>query len=57
MAGWDERMAQLEGEFPGWHTWRPNADRWGPPGPGAALRREDPSAGIFRFRHMFLYRS
>jgi hypothetical protein len=28
MTGWDERIAQLEAEFPGWHIWRSNAGRW-----------------------------
>ncbi len=41
MAGWDERIAQLEAEFPGWHIWRSNADRWWATRTGTVLRRED----------------
>ena len=33
MAGWDERIAQLEAEFPGWHIWRRTRADGGPPGP------------------------
>ena len=45
MAGWDERIAQLEAEFPGWHIWRSNADRWWATRTGAVLRREDLGTG------------
>jgi hypothetical protein len=41
MAGWDERIAQLEAEFPGWHIWRSNADRWWATRTGVVQRRED----------------
>jgi hypothetical protein len=41
MTGWDERIAQLEAEFPGWHIWRSNADRWWATRTGVVLRRED----------------
>jgi hypothetical protein len=41
MAGWDERIAQLETEFPGWHIWRSNAGRWWATRTGPVLRRED----------------
>ena len=41
MAGWDERIAQLEAEFPGRDIWRSNADRWWATRTGAVLRRED----------------
>ena len=42
MAGWDERIAQLEAEFPGWHIWRSNADRWWATRTGAGA----PHAGV-----------
>jgi hypothetical protein len=45
MAGWDERIAQLEAEFPGWHIWRSNADRWWATRTGAVLRRQDLGTG------------
>jgi hypothetical protein len=41
MAGWDERISQLEAEFPGWHIWRSNADRWWATRTGPVPRRED----------------
>jgi hypothetical protein len=41
MTGWDERIAQLEAEFPGWHIWRSNASRWWATRTGSVLRRED----------------
>jgi len=41
MAGWDERISQLEAEFPGWHIWRSNADRWWATRTGVVVRRED----------------
>jgi hypothetical protein len=41
MAGWDERIAQLEAEFPGWHIWRSNAGRWWATRTGTVQRRED----------------
>jgi hypothetical protein len=45
MAGWDERISQLEAEFPGWHIWRSNADRWWATRTGVVLRREDLGTG------------
>ena len=45
MAGWDERIAQLEAEFPGWHIWRSNAGRWWATRTGTVLRREDLGTG------------
>lgn len=45
MAGWDEQIAALETEFPGWHVWRSNAGRWWATRTGAVLRREDLGAG------------
>jgi len=45
MAGWDERIAQLEAEFPGGHIWRSNADRWWATRTGTVLRREDLGTG------------
>jgi hypothetical protein len=41
MTGWDERIAQLEAEFPGWHIWRSNVGRWWATRTGPVLRRED----------------
>jgi len=41
MAGWDERIALLEAEFPGWHIWRSNAGRWWATRTGTILRRQD----------------
>ena len=41
MAGWDERIAQLEAEFPGWHIWRSSAGRWWATRTGTVPRRED----------------
>jgi len=41
MTGWDERVAQLEAEFPGWHIWRSNAGRWWATRTGPVLRREE----------------
>jgi hypothetical protein len=45
MAGWDKRIAQLEAEFPGWHIWRSNADRWWATRTGAVPHREDLGTG------------
>jgi hypothetical protein len=45
MAGWDERVAKLEAEFPGWHIWRSNAGRWWATRTGTVLRREDLGTG------------
>jgi hypothetical protein len=45
MAGRDEGIAQLEAEFPGWHIWRSNADRWWATRTGVVLRREDLGTG------------
>jgi hypothetical protein len=45
MAGWDERIAELEAEFPGWHIWHSNAGRWWATRTGAVLRREDLGSG------------
>ena len=41
MAGWDEGIAQLEAEFPGWHIWRSSAGRWWATRTGTVLHRED----------------
>ncbi|HEX7160937.1 MAG TPA: hypothetical protein VF223_06835 [Trebonia sp.] len=41
MTGWDERIAQLEAEFPGWHIWRSNAGRWWATRTGSVVRRDD----------------
>jgi hypothetical protein len=45
MTGWDERIAQLEAEFPGWHIWRSSAGRWWATRTGLVLRREDLGTG------------
>jgi hypothetical protein len=45
MAGWDERVAQLEAEFPGWHIWRSNVGRWWATRTGTVLRREGLGTG------------
>ena len=45
MAGWDERISQLEAEFPGWHIWRSNADRWWATRTGTVRRREGLGTG------------
>jgi hypothetical protein len=45
MTGWDERIAQLEAAFPGWHIWRSNAGRWWATRTGSVLRREDLGTG------------
>jgi hypothetical protein len=45
MVGWDERISQLEAEFPGWHIWRSNADRWWATRTGAVSRREELGTG------------
>ena len=45
MTGWDERISQLEAEFPGWHIWRSSAGRWWATRTGSVLRREDLGTG------------
>jgi hypothetical protein len=45
MTGWDERIAQLEAAFPGWHIWRSSAGRWWATRTGSVLRREDLGTG------------
>ncbi len=45
MAGWDERIAQLEAEFPGCHIWRSNAGRSWATRTGTVLRREGLGTG------------
>jgi hypothetical protein len=45
MTGWDERVAQLEAEFPGWHIWRSSAGRWWATRTGFVLRRENLGTG------------
>ena len=45
MAEWDERIAQLEAEFPGWHIWRSSAGRWWATRTGTVPRREDLGTG------------
>ena len=41
MTGWNERIAQVETDFPGWHIWHSNAGRWWATRTGSVLRRED----------------
>ena len=45
MAGWDERIAELEAEFPGWHIWHSNAGRWWATRTGSVARRNDLGTG------------
>jgi hypothetical protein len=45
MTGWDERVALLETEFPGWHIWRSNAGRWWATRTGPVRRRDDLGTG------------
>jgi hypothetical protein len=45
MTGWDERIARLEAEFPGWHIWRSNAGRWWATRTGFVLYRENLGTG------------
>ena len=45
MSGWDERIAQLEAEFSGWHIGRSSAGRWWATRTGAVLRRENLGTG------------
>ena len=45
MTGWDERIALLEAEFPGWHIWHSNAGRWWATRTGSVLRRDDLGTG------------
>jgi hypothetical protein len=45
MTEWDERIAQLEAAFPGWHIWRSNAGRWWATRTGSVLRRDELGTG------------
>jgi hypothetical protein len=45
MTGWNERIAQLEAEFPGWHIWHSNAGRWWATRTGSVSRREELGTG------------
>jgi hypothetical protein len=45
MAGCDEQTAQLEADFPGWHTWRSSAGRWWATRTGSVTRRDDLGTG------------
>jgi hypothetical protein len=45
MTGWDERIAQLEAEYPGWHIWHSNAGRWWATRTGLVLNHEDLGTG------------
>ena len=45
MAEWDERIAQVEADFPGWHIWRSNAGRWWATRTGSVRHREDLGTG------------
>jgi hypothetical protein len=45
MAGWDEQLAKLEAEIPGWHIWRSDAGRWWATRTGVVMRRDPLGAG------------
>jgi hypothetical protein len=45
MTGWNERVAQVETDFPGWHIWHSNAGRWWATRTGSVLRREELGTG------------
>ena len=45
MAEWDERTAQVEADFPGWHIWHSNAGRWWATRTGLVTRRDDLGTG------------
>ena len=45
MAEWDERIAQVEADFPGWHIWHSNAGRWWATRTGMVARRDDLGTG------------
>ncbi len=45
MTGWDERVARVEADFPGWHIWQSNAGRWWATRTGLVIRREDLGTG------------
>ncbi len=45
MAEWDERIAQVEADFPGWHIWHSNAGRWWATRTGFVPRREELGTG------------
>ena len=45
MSGWDERVTELEAEFPGWHIWRSSAGRWWATRTGFVLRRDSLGTG------------
>jgi hypothetical protein len=45
MTEWNERIAQAEADFPGWHIGHSNAGRWWATRTGLVLRREDLGTG------------
>ena len=45
MTGWEERITEIEAEYPGWHIWRSNAGRWWATRTGLVLRRDDLGTG------------
>jgi hypothetical protein len=45
MTEWNERVTQVEADFPGWHIWHSNAGRWWATRTGFVLRREDLGTG------------
>ena len=45
MTGWEERITEIEAEYPGWHIWRSNAGRWWATRTGLVLRRENLGTG------------
>jgi hypothetical protein len=45
MSGWEEIVAEMETQFPGWHIWRSSAGRWWATRTGTVLGRDDIGAG------------
>ncbi len=45
MTEWDQRISQVEADFPGWHIWHSNAGRWWATRTGLVLRREGLGTG------------
>jgi hypothetical protein len=45
MSGWEEIVAEMEEQFPGWHVWRSSAGRWWATRTGTVLDRDDIGAG------------
>jgi hypothetical protein len=45
VSGWDEQIAKIQDQFPGWHIWRSSAGRWWATRTGAVLGRSDLATG------------